>query len=232
MIDWIRAQIRAAALAAGGDPALALAVARQESGLNPQARGDSGHSVGLFQENDQGAGYGLTDEDRQQVGGATLRFIERVKRVLSGTDATDPGVIAWEAQRPAGFPDPDAPPSRSYIASIDALYAQELVAAPISDTRDVQPIGGGGGGGSWGTEDQTCPPGSVLRNGRCYTGGGFGPPVDFLPKLPQSKNPDVGQKAKELLDEAHRQTAQVAVGVLVAIAVVGIALVGVEKLGD
>lgn len=29
--------------------------------------------------------------------------------------------------------------------------------------------------------DKQCPPGSVLRNGVCYSGGGFGPPVDFLP---------------------------------------------------
>ena len=42
------AQIQTAATAAGVDPALALAVAYRESGLNPAARGAAGE-VGLFQ---------------------------------------------------------------------------------------------------------------------------------------------------------------------------------------
>ena len=44
----IQDQIRAAALAQGVDPAIALAVAQQESGFNQAARGTSGE-IGIFQ---------------------------------------------------------------------------------------------------------------------------------------------------------------------------------------
>lgn len=55
-------------LAAGLSKNLAAAAivnAYAESGLNPDAVGDGGHSVGLFQENDWGAGRGMTVEARK-----------------------------------------------------------------------------------------------------------------------------------------------------------------------
>lgn len=45
----IQRRIEAEAVRQGVPPALALAVARQESGLNPHAVGDNGNSLGLFQ---------------------------------------------------------------------------------------------------------------------------------------------------------------------------------------
>lgn len=47
-----------------GDPLAFIATALIESGLNPRATGDSGHSYGLFQLNDRGrlASYGLTSQ--------------------------------------------------------------------------------------------------------------------------------------------------------------------------
>lgn len=47
--DQIKARIRSEAQQQGVDPDLALAVATQESYLNPNARGDNGKSIGLFQ---------------------------------------------------------------------------------------------------------------------------------------------------------------------------------------
>ena len=44
---------------------LALAIAQVESGLNPDAIGDGGHSVGLFQLNDRGEGAGMSVADRE-----------------------------------------------------------------------------------------------------------------------------------------------------------------------
>lgn len=50
-----------------GATAIAAAVANAyaESGLNPLASGDGGHSIGLFQLNDWGAGHGLSVAYRQ-----------------------------------------------------------------------------------------------------------------------------------------------------------------------
>lgn len=54
------------------------------------------------------------------------------------------------------------------------------------------------------TAEKSCPPGSKLINGVCYSGGGFGPSVDFLPNLPTptpgAKAPQVGDVAKNIGD--------------------------------
>lgn len=46
---------------------LVLAVILQESGGDPDAIGDDGHSVGLMQLHDRGEGSGMTVEDRQNI---------------------------------------------------------------------------------------------------------------------------------------------------------------------
>src|SRR5688572_11194386 len=46
----------------GLPPDLILAVAYNESGWNPSAQGDGGHSVGLFQPHDAGHGAGMGDD--------------------------------------------------------------------------------------------------------------------------------------------------------------------------
>lgn len=122
-IDDIRKQIADLVTPDALDP-LALATAEQESGFRPTAIGDSGHSVGLFQENDQGAGAGLSVAQREDVAGSTTRFVDRVKRFLSTGYTGSPGLIAWEVQRPAGFPYADDPRSASYIGSVNALAAK------------------------------------------------------------------------------------------------------------
>lgn len=104
------------ASAAGGDPVLAVATAREESGFNPHAVGDQGHSVGLFQENDQGAGAGMTVTQREDVPGSVQRFVDRVRRVLASGFTGTPGQIAAAAQRPA---DPVG-----YAHAVDVLYGQ------------------------------------------------------------------------------------------------------------
>lgn len=53
------------ALKNGIDPLIALALAKAESSFNPNAIGDRGHSVGLFQLHDQGQGAGLSVAQRQ-----------------------------------------------------------------------------------------------------------------------------------------------------------------------
>lgn len=236
-VEWVRAQIRAAAIAAGGDPALALAVAREESGLNPTAVGDAGHSVGLFQENDQGAGYGLSDAERSDIWGATTRFIDRVRQAMAG-GASGAGEIAYAAQRPAN--------RDAYVAAVDSLYAQESVTdAPI--TRDVQPIG---------SSSSPCPPGQVLYNGVCgYIGRGGFIPADSPQAQPggDPRSPSTvgrpgaggapvpgtgaatgaaGRGAADVgawLSGIGGGIASIGIGLVVALAIVAIGLIGLEK---
>jgi tape measure domain-containing protein len=65
------------ALNANVDPAIALALAKVESGFNAKAVGDQGHSVGLFQLNDRGAGAGLTKEQRMDPATNARTFFEQ-----------------------------------------------------------------------------------------------------------------------------------------------------------
>lgn len=146
-VEEIRQRIAELTRGAGGDPALALAAAQQESGFDPTAVGDAGHSRGLFQEHNRGAGAGLSDAERSDVAGSTRRFLERVQRVIASGFRGTPGEIAAAAQRPA---DPKA-----YARAVDALYAR------------YSSEGTGIGGGPVSTPQGDCPPGFVRRNGVC-----------------------------------------------------------------
>lgn len=59
--------------------AAAIANAWHESGLNPNAVGDAGQSVGLFQLYSKGAGAGMSVEARKDPATNTRRIIEVVK---------------------------------------------------------------------------------------------------------------------------------------------------------
>lgn len=68
--------------AAGLPPVLGAAAivnAWYESRLNPNAVGDGGHSIGLFQLNDRGAGAGMSVEARRDPVQNTRRIIEVVQ---------------------------------------------------------------------------------------------------------------------------------------------------------
>lgn len=83
-------QIIATEFAKAGLPTNAIAAAitnaKAESGLNPLASGDGGHSIGLFQLNDWGAGQGLTVEFRQDPVNNARTILQR--EVLTGRGAT------------------------------------------------------------------------------------------------------------------------------------------------
>ena len=65
------------------DRALAYAsLMEQESGGTEDAVGDNGHSVGLFQLHDQGAGHGLTVEQRKDPEVQYARFIPTIDRAF------------------------------------------------------------------------------------------------------------------------------------------------------
>lgn len=98
----------------GVDPKLALAIAQQESGLNPMAIGDGGHSVGLFQLNDAGEGAGMSVAARQDAETNARIALTQVAAVAREHPDWTPGQIAAAAQRPAD--------QAGYAQKVNALY--------------------------------------------------------------------------------------------------------------
>lgn len=83
-----------------------LAMMKVESGGNPEAIGDNGHSVGLFQMHDQGAGHGMSVEARKdprvQFDTMMPKFVDAYRSGRAqGLDGAQLAVhIAREAERP------------------------------------------------------------------------------------------------------------------------------------
>lgn len=98
------------------DPDLLVATARQESGLRPTAVGDSGNSIGVFQENIHGRGAGLSAVQRQDVAAATQRAIQEFNAIRARNPGVDRGTWAALAQRPAD--------SAGYARSVNALLSK------------------------------------------------------------------------------------------------------------
>jgi len=97
----VLAAIQQAAQREGVPLNLALAIAAVESGYNPNAIGDNGHSVGLYQLNDAGEGAGMTVAQRENPLANALTALSRVGAVLRTQPNIDPGQAAALAQRPA-----------------------------------------------------------------------------------------------------------------------------------
>jgi TP901 family phage tail tape measure protein len=76
MAEAVRAVVTTA-LKYGIDPAIALALAKAESTLNPRAIGDAGASVGLFQLHERGQGAGMSVADRQDPWKNAEAFLSR-----------------------------------------------------------------------------------------------------------------------------------------------------------
>jgi Transglycosylase SLT domain len=101
MADSIQQIITNIANSLGVAPNLAVAIAQQESGLNPNAIGDNGNSVGLFQLNDNGEGAGLTVAQREDPTTNATIALKEVAAVAAQHPNWTPGQIAAAAQRPA-----------------------------------------------------------------------------------------------------------------------------------
>lgn len=80
---------------------LALATAQQESGLNAASIGDGGHSVGLFQLNDQGEGHGMTAAQREDPVVNARIALTQIANVMKSQPNLTGGALAAAAQRPA-----------------------------------------------------------------------------------------------------------------------------------
>lgn len=120
-------------------PSLALAIARQESGLNPRAVGDQGTSYGLFQLHRGGELGGHTAAWAFNPWNNARTALSQVAAVQRLHPGWSPGAIAAGAQRPAN---PGA-----YAASINAALGASGrgaggAAAPYRGPRTGQSAGG------------------------------------------------------------------------------------------
>ncbi len=97
----------------GVDPVTAVADMLVESGGNNKAIGDNGHSVGLFQLNDQGEGIGMSVAERQDPTRNAEIALSHFAKANSGED---PGVVAYNAERPAD--------RSAYVAKVDASLGE------------------------------------------------------------------------------------------------------------
>lgn len=113
------------------DPDLLVATARQESGLNPTARGDFVRGVpqsfGLFQENVRGRGAGLAPEQSFDVAAATQRAIAEFNAIRQRNPTVDRGTWAALAQRPRD--------QAGYARQVNAWLASPATAAPATPAQ-------------------------------------------------------------------------------------------------
>src|SRR5476649_481711 len=98
--DQIKQIITDEAAQLGIPPEVALAIANQESGLNPASVGDGGHSIGLFQLNDQGEGHNMSVAAREDPVTNARVALTQVANVMRQNPKMSWGDIAAAAQRP------------------------------------------------------------------------------------------------------------------------------------
>lgn len=114
------------------DPALALAVAEEESGFRPDAVGDNGCSFGLYQANRcGGAGTGIPVDALIDPDFNTRQFAQRIHETAASGSYATPGELAAAAQRPY---DP-----RAYADAVNALYRKYVATGPAAAAAPVHP---------------------------------------------------------------------------------------------
>jgi len=104
-------------------PALALAMAEMESGLNPNAVGDDGHSVGLYQLHDQGMGAGMGDSRYDPRINAVTALGVLAARIA---DSSEVDAIGRHNAGDAGWADPETRElvMGAYVMPVLALKAR------------------------------------------------------------------------------------------------------------
>lgn len=119
----------------GVDPKLAIAIAQEESGLDPTKVGDSGTSFGLFQLHQGGELGDLTpDQAKDPTTNARVALAE-VAAVAKAHPDWSPGQIAAAAQRPT---DPTG-----YATAVNSLYANPTTTSTAA-SGSLAATGGGG----------------------------------------------------------------------------------------
>ena len=133
----VNAAIAQAAQENGVPLNLAMAIAQQESGLNPQSVGDQGTSFGLYQLHQGGELGSLTQAQAFDPLTNARVALAQVGAVLRANPGMDPGQAAAAAQRPAN--------RAAYAAGVDAILGSSGgAAAPAATGGGVSsPVGQG-----------------------------------------------------------------------------------------
>lgn len=106
--------------------AIIAAGAKAESGFNPRAVGDNGHSVGLFQMHDAGAGAGLGAaryDPEVQARIMVPRYVAAYNK-YKAMGYTGPQLAAWvaaEAEHPLGWDNPNSAAHAGYRSAYAAV---------------------------------------------------------------------------------------------------------------
>lgn len=116
----------------GNDPqfmAILAAGAYAESGWNPRAVGDGGHSIGIFQMHDRGAGAGLSVEQRQdpnvQAQHMIPRYIDGYNRYRNQYQGAQlASMVAAYAERPLGWDNPNSAAHNGYRNAFNYVLGQ------------------------------------------------------------------------------------------------------------
>jgi len=115
--DAIMAECEVAAL----QPEAVAAVAVVESRLNPGAIGDDGHSLGMWQLHDEGAGAGMTDDERIGILSSTHAAVQFLAMLMVNTgnhrdmwSAYNQGLSGWRKRGGRGNPE--------YVAAVQRAY--------------------------------------------------------------------------------------------------------------
>jgi len=113
-----------------------LAVMMAESGGNPGAIGDSGHSIGLWQLHDAGAGAHMTDDDRLSIARSTAVAIDWLAQLVEqcggwqgAWSAYNQGYAGW-LQRGTEF-------NQAYVDAVWGL-AERIRAEDFSRVEDLE----------------------------------------------------------------------------------------------
>ena len=124
--------IKITALQRGVDPDLAVAVAKQESWLNPSAQGDGGRSLGLFQLGERAAiDAGIDPVKRLDVGTNITGGVEYLRQSLARANGQVPLALDYYNKGPnlrAGDKDYVAHVMQWYPASQDVQLHQRYAA--------------------------------------------------------------------------------------------------------
>ncbi len=112
---------------AGNDEFISILAAgtKAESGWNPNATGDNGHSIGIFQMHDQGAGAGLSRDQRADPDTASAHMVPRYVAAYQQAKAQNPNLggpelaslVAAMAERPLGWDNPQSAARRGYASA-------------------------------------------------------------------------------------------------------------------
>lgn len=140
-------QIQQTAQAYGVDPALAVQVARQESGFNQNARGAAGE-IGIFQLMPAtAADLGVNPYDLTQNIQGGVRYLKQLLNAFSGNVAqalaaynAGPGRVGSAVESGSGWFSLIPSSTQSYVSKI--LAALRIGAAPAPSTPAVELPGG------------------------------------------------------------------------------------------